>query len=296
MDEACAQIDRDTWRGSHVALRNPETGDWSLIVCTGRRTRLKVSVGNNLKSEAAYLWRSTADEQFVQLSPAKLTGGTEIDLEPDAVYTLTSTTGQRKGTHDVPPRQQAFPIPFADSFERYRPGDTPRYFADQKGTFEIVSKPGGGQCLGQIVPAQGLLWFDTALLKPHTVFGDGNWRDSVVEVDVLIAGGEVEIGGRYAHRDYLGYRLILASDGQWQLNWQLKTLGSGMIVSFDSSGWHRLRLSMKGSNIDAVIDGVSVASVADASGTQGMAFLGSSYHFNLFDNVRVSLINSAHSI
>jgi len=288
MDEACAQIDRDTWRGSHVALRNPETGDWSLIVCTGRRTRLKVSVGNNLKSGAAYLWRSTADEQFVQLPPAKLTGGTEIDLEPDAVYTLTSTTGQRKGTHDVPPRQQAFPFPFTDSFESYRPGDTPRYFADQKGTFEIVSKPGSGQCLGQIVPAQGLLWFDTALLKPHTVFGDGNWRDSVVEADVLIAGGDVEIGGRFGHRDYLGYRLILASDGQWQLNWQLKTLESGRIVSFDNSMWHRLRLSMKGSNIDAVIDGVSVASLTDASGTQGMAFLGSSYHFNLFDNVRVS--------
>jgi galactosylceramidase len=97
----------------------------------------------------------------------------------------------------------------------------------------------------------------------------------------------VEIGGRYSDRDDLGYRLILASDGQWQLNWQLKTLASGKLGSFDSSTWHCLRLCMKGPNIDAIIDGVNVASLTDASGTRGMAFLGSSYHFNLFDNIRV---------
>jgi galactosylceramidase len=156
----------------------------------------------------------------------------------------------------------------------------------RRGTF-LVPKPGGGQCLGQIVPAQGILWFDNALLKPHTLFGDSNWRDAVVEAEVLITGGDVEIGGRYSDRDDLGYRLILASDGQWQLNWQLKTLVSGKLASFDSSTWHCLRLCMKGYNIDAIIDGVNVASLTDASGTTGMAFLGSSYHFNLFDNIRV---------
>ena len=294
MDDACAQIDPETWRGSHVALRNPETGDWSLVICTGRRTRVKVHVGKNLESGPPYLWRSTAAEQFVQLPRLELTdGGTEIELEPDAVYTMTSTTGQRKGTHGAPPCPRSFPFPFADDFESYRLGDTPRYFSDQKGTFEIVPKPGGGQCLGQIVPAQGLLWFDSALLKPHTVFGDGNWRDAVVEADVLITGGDVEIGGRYAHRDKLGYRLILASDGRWQLNWQLDVLRSGELARFDCAAWHRLRLSMTGAAIDADIDGVRVASSTDRSGNRGMAFLGSSYHFNLFDNVRVGPVDNA---
>ena len=32
LDEACGQLDPQTWRGSHVALRDPKTGDWSLIV------------------------------------------------------------------------------------------------------------------------------------------------------------------------------------------------------------------------------------------------------------------------
>ena len=108
-----------------------------------------------------------------------------------------------------------------------------------------------------------------------------------MEADVLIRGGDVEIGGRYSDRDDLGYRFILASDGQWQLNWQLKALVSGKLGRFDRSTWHCLRLCMKGSNIDAVVDGVNVASLTDASGTKGMAFLGSSYHFNLFDNIRV---------
>jgi len=65
------------------------------------------------------------------------------------------------------------------------------------------------------VPEQGILWYDNWLLKPHTLFGDPNWRDCIVEADALLAGGDVEIGGRYADRDKLGYRWILTRDGRW---------------------------------------------------------------------------------
>jgi galactosylceramidase len=211
----------------------------------------------------------------------------ELELEPDAIYTFTSTTGQQKGSHGTPPARKPFPFPFEENFESYRPGDTPRYFSDQKGTFEVYQWPKGGLCLAQIVPAQGILWYDHWLLKPHTLFGDTNWQDCVIEADVLLAGGDVEIGGRYADRDKLGYRWILTRDGRWQLNWQYTTLAAGQVVKFNPSAWHHLRLELNGDQILGFVDGKKLATVTDKSRAKGMAFLASTYDRNLFDNVRV---------
>jgi hypothetical protein len=105
-------------------------------------------------------------------------------------------------------------------------GDTPRYFSDQKGTFEVDQRPQGGLCLAQIVPAEGTWWTGT-VPKPLTLFGDPHWHDCVIEADVLLAGGDVEIGGRYADRRKLGNRWIPTREGRWQLNWQRHALASG---------------------------------------------------------------------
>ena len=107
-----------------------------------------------------------------------------------------------------------------------------------------------------------------------------------VEADVLLAGGDVEIGGRYADRDKLGYRWILTRDGRWQLNWQYVALASGQWLKFDPSAWHHLRLEMKGGQIAGFLDGKKLADVTDRSRAKGMAFLASTYDHNLFDNVR----------
>lgn len=288
IDGACGQLGPRTWRGSCAALRDPKTGDWSLIVVTGERKKIQVSLADGLKAGPVHVWKSTATEQFVQLPPMQLQNNAlELELEQDAIYTFTSTTGQQKGSHGTPPERKPFPFPFADTFESYRPGDTPRYFSDQKGTFEVYQLPKGGQCLAQIVPEQGIPWYGNWLLKPHTLFGDTNWQDCAIEADVLLAGGDVEIGGRYADRDKLGYRWILTRDGRWQLNWQYTTLSSGQIVQFNPSAWHHPRLEMNGSQITGSVDQKRLTSVTDKSRAKGMAFLASTYDHNLFDNVRV---------
>jgi len=288
MDGACGQFDPATWRGSHVALRDPKTGDWSLIVVTGQPQTLRLKIGAGLKSGPVHLWKSTAAQQFVEQSPLALNDGSlEVPLEADAIYTFTSTTGQQKGSHGAPPPRKPFPLPFVEDFESYRPGDTPRYFSDQKGTFEVCRWPNGGLCLAQVVPDQGILWGGNQMLKPHTLFGDTEWRDCAIEADVLLTGGDVEIGGRYADRNRLGYRWILTRDGRWQLNWQYAALAAGQIEGFDSSGWHHLCLTFEGSQIRGAIDGRQLAHVTDKCGAQGMAFLASTYDRNLFDNIRV---------
>ena len=288
VDGACGQLDTNTWRGSHVALRDSKTGDWSVIIVTGEKRRIQLSIAPGLKIGPVYVWKSTEAAQFIQQAPLSLHDNTvELELEPDSIYTFTSTTGQQKGSHGTPPERKPFPFPFEENCESYRPGDTPRYFSDQKGTFEVYQWPKGGLCLAQIVPAQGILWYDNWLLKPHTLFGDTNWQDCVIEADVLLAGGDVEIGGRYADRDKLGYRWILTRDGRCQLNWQYTTLAAGQVVKFNSSTWHHLRLELNGDHILGFVDGKKLATVTDKSRAKGMAFLASTYDRNLFDNVRL---------
>lgn len=288
MDNACGQFDAATWRGSYVSLRDPKTGDWSVVMVTGEKKKVKLNIGKGLKSGPVYLWKSTEKEQFIKQKPLKLNkGAVEIELDPDAVYTLTSTTGQTKGTFGTPPASKPFPLPYKEDFSSYTAGQTPKYFSDQKGTFETYQYPTGGMCLAQVVPAEGILWYGNWLLKPHSLFGDINWKNYSIEGDILLDGGDVEIGGRYAERDKLGFRWILTRDGRWQLNWQYTTLAAGQIENFRPADWHHLRLEMKGDEIVGLVDGKKMASVTNNSGAKGMAFIASTYDHNLFDNIHV---------
>jgi galactosylceramidase len=288
MDEACGPFTTDTWRGSHVALRDPKTGDWSAIIVTGDKRKVKLAIGDGLKKGTIHIWKSDAKTQFIEQKSRHLSKSTlELDVEPDAIYTITTTIGQKKGSYGTPPPAAPFPFPYKEDFESYKPHETPKYFSDQKGTFETFAYPNGGMCLAQVVPDEGILWYGNWLLKPHSLFGDLNWTDYAIESDVLLKGGDVEIGGRYADRDKLGFRWILTRDGRWQLNWQYTTLASGQINKFVPSNWHHLRLEMKGSQITGLVDGKPLTTVTTESGTKGMAFIASTYDHNLFDNVQV---------
>ena len=297
MDGACAQFNTVTWSGSHVAMRNPKTGDWSVIMVTGeKREKVKLAIGSGLKTGPVYVWKSTEKDQFFRQKPLRLKmNSIEIELEANAIYTLTSTTGQSKGSFGIPPERKPFPFPFTENFESYSPGETPRFFSDQKGTFETFKYPKGGMCLAQIVPEQGILWGDNWLLKPYSLFGDLNWQDYAIEGDVLLAGGDAEIGGRYAERNKLGYRWILTRDGRWQLNWQYSTLASGQIENFKPSDWHHLRLEMKGDQITGLVDDKKLAIISEKSGLKGMAFIASTYDRNLFDNIHVEPFSNKQS-
>lgn len=293
MDSACGPFDPSTWMGSHVALRNPKTGDWSVIITTGDKRKINLAIGEGLKKGTVHVWESTAKTQFIEQKPVKLSERTlTLDLDADAIYTITSTTGQQKGTFGTPPASKAFPLPYKEDFESYKPHETPRYFSDQKGTFETYAYPNGTMCLVQAVPDEGILWYDNWLLKPHSLFGDLNWKDYAIEGDVLITGGDVEIGGRYADRDKLGYRWILTRDGRWQLNWQYTTLASGQIEHFRPYDWHHLRLEMHGSQLNGFVDGKKLAAVSAPSQAKGMAFIASTYDRNLFDNIKVEPISA----
>lgn len=184
-------------------------------------------------------------------------GAVTIDLEGDSIYTLTTTTGQHKGepAHAIP-APRPFPLPYRDDFESYRPGDTPRYFTDQKGTFEVWDEPGHGKCLKQIVPREGIMWeYMRGIVKPYTVIGDQRWTDYALSADVRIDAGDVELGGRYGDQNKLSYRWVLTKDGKWKLRYQEKVLASGAIAGFDAAQWHGMKIVFQGDRISGYIDG-----------------------------------------
>ncbi|MGA2617440.1 MAG: hypothetical protein ABSF26_07510 [Thermoguttaceae bacterium] len=291
LDGACRQLDPKTWKGTCVALKDPGTGDWSMVVYTDGPTALAVSLSDGLKTGPVHVWRSNATTPFVKLSDViPVRGAFTVTLDGNAIYSLTTTAGQRKGqaAHAVP-AAKPFPLPYRDDFESYQAGESPRYFSDQKGTFEVYNEPGHGKCLKQVVPQQGILWeYATKLIKPYTVIGSQKWSDYALGADVRLEAGDVELGGRFGDQNLLSYRWILAKDGSWKLNYQGKVLASGKIPGFDGTAWHAMRIVLRGTTIRGYLDGRMLAAVSDSARSQGMAYLASTYHGNLFDNVSIT--------
>jgi len=67
LDKACAKIDPATWGGSYVTLRNPKTGDWSMIVCADKPVTLLVQVAGKLAKGDVHVWKSNEKIQFVEV-------------------------------------------------------------------------------------------------------------------------------------------------------------------------------------------------------------------------------------
>ena len=60
-------------------------------------------------------------------------GSFSLSIAPDSVYTLSTTTGQRKGAATTPPNPRTpFPMPYTERFEAY-PEDTLPKFASGVG-------------------------------------------------------------------------------------------------------------------------------------------------------------------
>ena len=146
IDDGCMNLPAG---GSIVTMRDPQTGDYSIIAETkGAKEEQTVTfkVGKGLAAGRLCQWYSDAQQQFVRLSDiTPKRGGFSITLKPDAVYSFSTTTGQQKGSFADIPASKPFPIPYEDNFDQYKNpsqwGYLPHYLADLIGCFEIVDSP-----------------------------------------------------------------------------------------------------------------------------------------------------------
>ena len=203
VDEGCLKLDGG---GSMVTMRDPQTGDFSIIIETKdaketQTVQLKMK-NEKLKMKRLCAWRSNAQEQFVRLEdisplPAGRGRGWVFTLEPNSVYSFSTTTGQQKGSFTNVPESKPFPIPFEDNFDSYTNaaqwGYLPHYLADIIGSFELRptptlnSKPSAlnsTTCIQQVVGEHTLSWAPE--WHHYTIVGDAGWLDYEVSADVWL--------------------------------------------------------------------------------------------------------------
>jgi len=142
-----------------------------------------------------YVWLTNSSDYFVQLAdiqPAS-DGTFSVNLPRDTIVTVTTTTGQSKGSHGTPPASGHWQLPYADDYENTsapRPG---RYHADNGGSFEVAvgldSTDPSNSVLLQAQPVYpGHNGWVHAEPQPTTGLGDGNWRAINISARVLVQG------------------------------------------------------------------------------------------------------------
>ncbi len=314
LDGACGFLAK---AGSYVTLTSPDGGDYSVIIETMDNLPYDQACQNtnskdedadvqparvtfklkNLSANPLRVWRSHRSAQFEQLPDITPTNGSfTVTLAGNSIYTLTTTTGQRKGSYDIP-QDRPFPFPYADDFESTPPGKTPRYLSDQEGTFAVALREDGrGKCLRQIVPQKGIPWF-VGVESPWTFVGDKAWTDYQVSVDVRIP--DKQFAAVYGRVDAPmsrfvpgGYGLKLDSSGTWHLTDTLAVLASGK-VNVQLGSWHKLTLAFRGVHAIGEIDGKTVCDVMDDFHPTGAVALAGSYGPVDFDNLAVTRLEAS---
>lgn len=309
IDGGCGLL---TKAGSYVTLQSPDqSGNYSVIIETMNNLPYDQASANvNSKDEDAivppcrvrfnvknlamgvlHVWRSNKTAQFERLADITPENGSfAITLDGNSIYTLTTTTGQSKGSYDIP-KDSPFPFPYKDDFESYTPGKMAKYFSDQNGAFVVAKREDGrGKCLRQIVPAKGIAWF-VAVESPWAIVGDKAWKDYEVSVNVRVPDkGFAAVYGRIdaamSRTMPGGYGLTLDSTGTWQLKDTIVVLESGKIDVTPGS-WRNLKLRFSGVNVIVAIDGKTVCSVMDDFHPTGAVAVASSYDQVEFDNFTV---------
>jgi len=298
LDQACRML---PFAGSVVAMASPSGTDASVVIETMGATAdqtLVLNVDASLTSREWQLWRTNQTESFIHAGGQfPVDGKITLQIAPDSVYSLTTTTGQSKGFKQAPASQK-FPMPYNDDFESYAIGRTPRYFSDQAGTFEVVNRADGqGKALEQVLRAPGIEWENRPeQFHPFTVIGAPDAKDYLVSADVEAADGvTVALISRYGRIQpsessafAKGYRFeVTAGSGAWKLSKPGGILAQGT-SPFAANTWHNLQLEARGTTLVCRINGTVVSQAQDGTHVEGLAGLAAGYAGARFDNFMLS--------
>ncbi|MGK4579571.1 ricin-type beta-trefoil lectin domain protein [Kitasatospora sp. HPMI-4] len=306
IDSAGGYLGGARTNGSYVTLKSTNNRDYSTVIETMDATAAQsaaFTVTGGLSTGRVHVWSTDLnstdpDDWFVHtqdITPAH--GSFTLTLQPGRVYTVTTTTGQGKGTA-TPPAAAPLKLPYTDDFETPATTTSPKYFTDMNGAFQTVRCGGGrtGTCLRQMAPTTPIRWTDERYNAPYTIMGDGSWSNYTVTADTLFEqASTVELLGRVNQqgRNNNGlnaYHLRVSDTGAWSIDksdtkWNFTTLASGATTTLGTGSWHTVSLSMQDTTLTATIDGVTVGSATDAGFTNGQAGLGvTGYQTDQFDD------------
>ena len=289
--------------GTYVSLRSPDRKNWSIVletIAAHHPQPVSFRIAGGLAATTVHIWETNSTRTFehvADIEPAS--SAFAYTFDPDSLYSLTTTTGQGKGSAQ-PPAAAPFPLPYHDNFDTTPLARAPKFLSDQDGAFEVHPCAGrAGRCLEQVVATPPIPW--GPLPDPFTLAGDAAWTDYSVSADVrFLSDSSATVMGRIDSADVFqdgharwpsGYVFRVQPSGAWQLlsteyRKPVVTLASG-VVHLDRARWHRLTLRFHGKRIVAMLDDAQLAAVDDALHAHGMFALGSEWGRIQFDNLRV---------
>lgn len=291
-------------KGTYVSLRSPDSKDWSVVLETidaNQPQKVVFHVSGGLTAKTVHVWETNNARTFEHVTDIDVANNTfEYTFDPDSLYSLTTTTGQGKGTAQ-PPAARAFPFPYSDDFEQVELGHAPKYLSDQDGAFEVHPCVGrSGKCLEQVITEKPVPW--SPLPDPFTLAGDATWTDYTIAADVrMISDSPAAIMGRIDSSDVFqdgkalwpsGYVFRVRPSGNWELisaryKQPLATYASGS-VALDKQQWHRMALAFQGTTVTVSLDGRTLATVEGTAHSSGMIGLGTEWNHVQFDNLSVT--------
>ncbi|AYN44063.1 galactosylceramidase [Streptomyces dangxiongensis] len=308
LDRSTGYIGGSSANGSYVTLKSTDNTDYSTVIETTQASAaqtLDFTVTGGLSTSTVHVWSTNVNSTdpataMVHVTDITPTGGAySLTVQPGYVYSLTTTTGQGKGTA-VSPAKGSLALPYTDSYDGYATGSEAKYVQDQQGAYEVVGCGGGraGQCVRQMSAQAPITW--ASLSHPYALFGDVGWKDYQVSSDVLLENaGFTELIGRatwqhsFGPEGLDGYYLRVGSTGSWSIlrndtDDKFVTLASGTVAALGTDSWHNLRLGFYGNTITGWIDGVKVGSVNDSTYGTGQAGYGNSQgETGQFDNLSI---------
>ncbi|MEO6086660.1 MAG: ricin-type beta-trefoil lectin domain protein [Umezawaea sp.] len=309
LDSSSGYLGGNRNNGSYVSLKSTNNSDYSTVVETvdasGPQT-LNFSVAGGLSAGTVHVWATNLNSansadyftHTTDLTPSG--GGYSLTVQPGYVYTLTTTTGQAKGTA-AGPGAAGLNLPYSDSFDSNAASTEAKYLMDWQGAFEVAGCGGGrtGRCVRQM-SAQAPITWDT-LSDPHALLGDLSWSNYTISSDALLEkSGYAELIGRASSQGYTGaaglnaYHLRVSDTGAWSIlnsntNGNVATLARGTIAALGTNRWHALSLTFAGSTITAAIDGTTVGSANDSTwGAGQIGYATSQGETAQFDNLSIT--------
>jgi O-glycosyl hydrolase len=315
IDSASGYIGGSGSNGSYVTLKSPDGTNWSSIIETTQASAAQTAnftITGGLSAGPVHVWTTNVNSAnpsawFVHSADITPAGGSfSLTLQPGFVYSLTTTSGQGKGTA-ASPAQGSLSLPYSDNFDSAATGQQPAYLSQMQGAFEVGPCAGGrpGQCVQQQAPVKPIEWTGNA--NPFTIGGSPGWTNYTVSADALIEQpGAVQLIGRAGSSvGYIPapaaneYYLQLSNTGAWQVVREssgggTSTLASGTVSAPGTGTWQHLALTFSGAAITAAINGATVTTVNDSTYASGYVGLGTAgYQTDQFDNLSVTPVGGS---
>jgi Glycosyl hydrolase family 59/Ricin-type beta-trefoil lectin domain len=308
IDSASGYLGGDVDNGSYITLKSTDGTDYSTILETTTASAAQTvnfTVSGGLSTGTVHVWSTdinnpTAANTFVHAEDiTPVDGAYSLTLQPGYIYSITTTTGQGKGTA-ASPATGSLALPYTEDLNADATGGEAQYLSDMQGAFEVQPCAGGrsGQCVQQMAPVEPVEW--QADSDAFALLGDPGWSNYTVSSDVYLEqAGTAELYGRAntqesPQADQNAYLFSVSNTGAWSIVKRSTsgidtTLASGTTTALGTDTWHTLAMTLQGTTISGSVDGVTVGSVTDSSYQTGQVGIGVvGYQTDQFDNISIT--------